>query len=126
MKILPTLPFPSFSFPDVLCNRTNPIRREGIPFEAMTGRTASSSDELLAEVFLSCKANARSVHSPPYRLIITLINSEQCGICDTWGKWPLARNLDRSWWHRHTSLKIFWPQPLAPWTTDTHHNNDVL
>ena len=29
------------------------------------------------------------------------------------GKWPLVRNPDRSWWHRHTSLKLFWPQP--PW-----------
>ena len=35
---------------------------------------------------------------------------------DTRGKWPLARNPDRSWWPRHTSLKLFWPQPMAPWT----------
>ena len=36
-----------------------------ISFEAMTGHTAPSSDGLLAEVFLSCKANTRrSVHSP--------------------------------------------------------------
>ena len=34
------------------------------------------------------------------------------------GKWPLARNPDKSWWHRHTSLNLFWPQPIAPWTTD--------
>ena len=31
--------------------------------------------------------------------------------------WSLARNPDRSWWHRHTSLELFWPQTLAPWTT---------
>ena len=32
------------------------------------------------------------------------------------GKCPLARNPDRSWWHRHTSLKIFCLRPMAPWT----------
>ena len=35
---------------------------------------------------------------------------------DTRGKWPLARNPYRSFWHRHTSWKFFWPQPIAPWT----------
>ena len=30
---------------------------------------------------------------------------------DTRGKWPFARNPEKSWWHRHTSLKRFWPQP---------------
>ena len=38
--------------------------------------------------------------------------------CDTRGKWPLARNPDRSWWHSHTSLKLFWPYPMAPLTTE--------
>ena len=42
---------PSFSLPDVLCEPTDLIWRKGTPFEAMTGRTASSSDGLLAEVF---------------------------------------------------------------------------
>ena len=56
---------PSFSLPDVLCDPTDLIWRKGTSFEAMTGRTAPSSDGLLAEVFLSRKANARrSVHSP--------------------------------------------------------------
>ena len=32
---------------------------------------------------------------------------------DTRGKWHLARNPDRSWWHRHTSLKLFWPQHMS-------------
>ena len=35
---------PSISLPDVLCDPTDLIWREGIPFEAMTGRTAPSSD----------------------------------------------------------------------------------
>ena len=48
----PVLPlFPSFSLPDVLCDPSDLIWRKGIPFEAMTGRTAASSDGILAEVF---------------------------------------------------------------------------
>ena len=42
---------PSFSLPDVLCDATDLIWRKGTPFEAMTVRTAPSSDGLLAEVF---------------------------------------------------------------------------
>ena len=42
---------PSFSLPDVLCDPTDLIWRRGTPFEAITGRTATSSDGLLAEVF---------------------------------------------------------------------------
>ena len=37
-------------FPDVLCDPTDLIWREGILFEAMTGRTAYI-DGLLAEIF---------------------------------------------------------------------------
>ena len=59
------VPRPLFSLPDVLCDPTDLIWWEKTPFEAMTGRTALSSDGLLAEVFLGCKANARrSVYSP--------------------------------------------------------------
>ena len=66
-----------------------------------------------AGVFLSCKANTwRSVHSPQDHFIILII-SDRRDWRDTRGKWPLARNPDRSWWHRHTSLKPFWPQ--SPW-----------
>jgi hypothetical protein len=43
--------FPSISFPDVLCDPIDLILRKGIPFDAMTGRTAPSLDSLLAEVF---------------------------------------------------------------------------
>ena len=42
---------PSISFPDFPCDLTDLIWRKGTPFEAMTGRTASSSHGLLAEVF---------------------------------------------------------------------------
>ena len=41
----------SFSLPDVLCDPTDLIWRKGTPFEAITGRTAPSSDSFLAEVF---------------------------------------------------------------------------
>ena len=42
---------PSFSLPDVMCDPTDLIWRKGTSFEAMTGRTAPSSDGLLAENF---------------------------------------------------------------------------
>ena len=47
----PSFPYLSFSLPDVLCYPTDLIWRKGTPFEAITGRTASSSNGLLAEVF---------------------------------------------------------------------------
>ena len=43
--------FPSFSLPDVLCDPIDPIWKKVTPFEAKTGRTAPSSDSILAEVF---------------------------------------------------------------------------
>ena len=70
-------PVLSFFLHDVLCDPTDFIWRKMTPFTAMTGRTDPSSDGLLAEVFLSCKANARrSVHSPQDHFIITLIISD--------------------------------------------------
>ena len=112
--------FPPFSFPDGLCDPTDLICRKGSPFEAMTGRTAPSSDGLLAEVFWGFPqllANARrSVHSPQDHFIITLLTSDRRDWRDTRGKWPLARNPDRSCRHGHTSVMLFWPQLMAPWT----------
>ena len=70
----------SFSLPDVLCEPTDLIWRKGTPFEVITGRTAPSSDGLLAEVFpdFSYKADARrSVHSLQDHFIITLIISDR-------------------------------------------------
>ena len=116
----------SFSLPDVLCDPTDLIWRKGTPFKVMTGRTAPSSDGLLADfsvIFLGWKANARrSVHSPQDHFIITLIISDRCDWRDTRGKWPLASNPNRSSWHRHTSLKLkfevftfsIWVRPV-PW-----------
>ena len=63
---------PSVSHPDVLCDPTDLIRRECTAFEAMTGHIAFI-DGPLAEVFVSCKVNAkRSVQSSRYHLIVTL------------------------------------------------------
>jgi hypothetical protein len=42
--------FPSISLPDLLCDLSNHIWRNGTPFEAITGRIVPSSDVLLAEV----------------------------------------------------------------------------
>ena len=81
--LLPVLSFlPFFSSPDVLCDPTDPIWRKGTQFEPMTGRTAPSSDGLLAEAFwggfLRCKANHKSsVHSPQDHFIITRIISDR-------------------------------------------------
>ena len=42
---------PSISLPDVQCAPSDLIWRKGTLFEAMTGRSATLSDGLLAEVF---------------------------------------------------------------------------
>ena len=103
--------FPSFSLPGVLCDPTDIIWRKGTPLEAMTGRKAPSSDGFLAEIFgifLSHTANARRfVHSPRDHFIITLIIKDRRDWCDTPGKWPLARNPEKNWWHHR-----------SPWTTE--------
>ena len=44
----------------------------------------------------------------------------------TRGKWPLGRNLDRSWWHSDTSLMVSWPQPMSPWTAATRKKNEIV
>jgi hypothetical protein len=51
------LPILSFHLSPMLYNPTELVRRKGTSFEAMTDRTAPSSEGLLAEVFLSCKAD---------------------------------------------------------------------
>ena len=36
---------------------------------------------------------------------------------ETRDKRPLGRFLDRSWCQLYTSIKLFWSQPMAPWTS---------
>ena len=70
-------------------------------------------------VFLSFKANARAGDLCTVPRIISLSSlSLATDVTDaTLGEsWPLVGNPERSCWHRHTSLKLFWPQPIAPWT----------
>ena len=55
-------------------------------------------------VFISYKVYVRrSVQSPRYHIINTLSLADKRDWHDTQGKWPLARNPDRSWCHHHTS-----------------------
>ena len=35
---------------------------------------------------------------------------------ETRHKRPLGRDPDRSWYHYHTSIKLFWLHPMASWT----------
>ena len=35
---------------------------------------------------------------------------------EIWEKRLLGRDPDRSWCHFHTSVKLFWSQPMVPWT----------
>ena len=37
--------------------------------------------------------------------------------CETQDMQPLGRDPDRSWCHRHNSIKLFWSQAMAPWTS---------
>ena len=64
---------------------------------------------LIFRVFLSHKINSRrSAHSPLFKLMIILIISWQI-----WLMRLLTRNPDCSWWHGHTSIKLFWSQLMA-------------
>ena len=47
-------------------------------------------------------------------------------ISDTLGKWPMARNPDRSWWHHHTSLKLFWSQLHGQPVVQSPHYNTII
>ena len=45
------------------------------------------------------------------RIITLIISDRRDWRRDTRGKWPLARNPDRSWWHRHTSISYSFSSP---------------
>ena len=36
---------------------------------------------------------------------------------ETWDKRPLGWDPERSWCGLHTSVKLFWSQPIALWTS---------
>ena len=113
---------PVYVYTFIHCNETRYLLWwEGTPFEAMTGCTAPSSDGLLAEVFWGFLGFSSAVRQIPGDLctaprVISLSPlSLATDVTDaTLGaSGLLARNPDRGWWHRHTSLKLFWLQP--PW-----------
>ena len=48
------------------------------------------------------------------------VKSSQSSLCEIRGKQPLCRDPDRGWCHHHHTsilLKLFWSQPMAPWTS---------
>ena len=103
--VLPTPSFPHFlPSPFLLCNPTDLIWEDDWSHSHFIRRSASWG---FFGVFLIFKVNARrSVHSPQDHIIIILIISNRGDWRKTLGKVPLAWNPDRSWWHRHTSLKL--------------------
>ena len=104
---------PSFSLPDVICDSTD-LTEEMDPICGDDWSHSSFIRRSPSWGFPGFASAVRQMHSPRDHFIIILIISDSR---DTRGKWPLYRNPDGSWWHRHTSLKLFWPQPMAPWTT---------
>ena len=80
------------------------------PIWEMAGRIAFIilSPTWFSVVFLSRKVNAR--WSVPNPSSLSWADRRYAR-----GKWSLARNPHRRWWHRNSSLKLFCPQPMAPW-----------
>ena len=74
-------------------------------------REQSSSDGLQAAIFrdfLSPKVNARIFfHNLRFYPLSLLPSADRTGRCDTRSKWPWTRNPDKSWWHRHSTYKVF-------------------
>ena len=47
--------------------------------------------------------------------LLPLSLTKRCDWCSTRGKWSLTRNLDRNWWHHHTSIKHYLKSPSHCW-----------
>ena len=75
---------------------------------------------LLAEVygiFLVVRQMPGDLYTPPSIIWSSPLSlAVRCDWRDTRGNWPLARNPNRIWWHRHTSIKLFSYQ-------DNNYNN---
>ena len=41
------------------------------------------------------------------------VKSSRPSLRETWDKRPLGSHPDRSWCHRHASVKLFWSQPMS-------------
>ena len=49
------------------------------------------------------------------------VKSSGPSLRETREKRPLGRDPDRRWRYRHTSVKLFWSQPMVPWTLVAAH-----
>ena len=111
-----------FLFPSwrcLLCNPTDLIWRKGTPAGAMTSRSLHRrpSNWSFPWFFSVLRYIPGDLCTAPGITLLPLSLADRRDWCDTRGKWPLARNPDKSWWHRNTSLKLSWPQPVAPCKT---------
>ena len=52
-----------------------------------------------------------------YTRVVWKVSDIAYNQCETQDKRPLGRDTDRSWCHLHTSVKLFWSQPIALWTS---------
>ena len=68
----------------VMCDPTDLIWRKGTSFEAMTGRTAPSSDGLLAEVFWGFLCTAPRIISLSPLSLATDVTDATFGACGLW------------------------------------------
>ena len=97
----------SFFLPHVFCDANEVMWRKIL----RRSLVEQPSSHLLrfSRIFLDLKVNTRkSVHR------LGSISPSSLSLADwrdTRGKYPLARNLNRSWWHRHKSIKIFVRSP---------------
>ena len=104
-----SLPVLSFLLPSRRLVRSyRPYLEEMDPYEAMTGRTAPSSDGLLG-VSSTVRQMPEDLCAAPRSILFSHLSLAT----DVTGKWPLARNPDRRWWHCHIRLKLLWLQPMV-------------
>ena len=75
---------PSFSLPDVLYDPTDVIWRKMTPFEAMAGRTAPSSDGLLAVRQMPDLCTARRIISLSPLSLVTDVTDATLGASGFW------------------------------------------
>ena len=113
--------FPSFYLPDVLCDPTDLIWRKGAPFEAMTLHSLFTRQSP-SWSFLGFSSAVRQmpgdmctapgiISLSPLSLA-TYVTDATLVASGLWlGTRTGAGGTD-------TLTKFFWPQPMAPWTTD--------
>ena len=120
LKILCPIPTPSF-FDSFLLPSWRAVRSYRFNLEVrdpIWGDDWSHSLHRRVEVF-RCFPQLPDLCTAPRSITLSLADRRHWH--DTRGRWPLARNPDRSWWHRHINLKLFSPQPIAPWTWNQYY-----